>query len=651
MIDENVETTALWTDYRNGLAYQASSNMTEKLPKFVRFYEGNQWAKATQKTKNLPRPVINIVKMICRSKKSGILSTPVKIVYESDDGRVDVEKFNRFAEYIQKEIAQNVLDEKAIRDGVIKGSYFFHYYWDAEARGKDGIKEGALRCEIIDPLNIFFANPSETDEQKQKWILIATREDVDSVRAKCDNDVDKDSIVADDKENSYGEIEQDGNKLCTVLTRYFRKDGLVYCEKATKNVIVNKAFSLTPDISAAAKVLNGAEEKEDAPNNSLPDATDDNKSLIRQEGAYLYPIVAGQYEEKEKCIYGIGEVEGLIPNQKSINFNFAMALLACQKNSWGKYIVSPKALSGQTITDEPGQVLIDYDPNGNGIRKLAEQNVSGAPINIAETLMQLTRNVAGASEVMTGEVLKSSMSGAAIAQLQAQASQPIDELRKAYWFVKEKQGRVMAQFFKLFYDKKPFVYKKENEDSIESILDEFSGEEFANVGLDVAVEATSGTRASAAGDINILDALLSQNRISLKTYLNAYPKDALTNRSLILSGIKEDEESELMAAKQQATEYEERLKKATELLQRQNETVANVVAVIKENNTLKAYIAEREGVWRKEISQLQDEATRKINYANEQILKGNEEISALKTDATDFAREIAKRNGLLKSQQ
>lgn len=235
-------------------------------------------------------PVVNIIKMICRSKKSAITAAPVRIIYRAEDETVDVEKFNNFAAYIQKEIGQEGLDKKAIDDGVKKGSYFFHYYWDSEAKGKDGIKEGGLRCEVIDPLSIFFSNPTELDEQKQKWILIASREDVESVRAKCDSDVDPELIVADETDNKYDVIEQEGNKLCTVLTRYFRKNGEVYCEKATKTVIINKPFSLAPDIAAAGREL-GFEE--DAPNNSLPDNHDETLVPRRRKGV---PLSRGRRE-------------------------------------------------------------------------------------------------------------------------------------------------------------------------------------------------------------------------------------------------------------------------------------------------------------------------------------------------------------------
>lgn len=641
--DTNAETTTLWDDYQNGLSYQASSGLSKKLPEFVRFYEGKQWAAPTKNTRNLPRPVVNIIKMICRSKKSAITAAPVRIIYRAEDETVDVEKFNNFAAYIQKEIGQEGLDKKAIDDGVKKGSYFFHYYWDSEAKGKDGIKEGGLRCEVIDPLSIFFSNPTELDEQKQKWILIASREDVESVRAKCDSDVDQELIVADETDNKYGVIEQEGNKLCTVLTRYFRKNGEVYCEKATKTVVINKPFSLAPDIAAAGREL-GFEE--DAPNNSLPDNHDE---TLVPEGvrAYLYPVVVGNYEIRENSIYGLGEVEGIIPNQKAINFNLAMMLLNAQEIAWGKYIVLPNALRGQVISNEPGQVLTDYSNTGTGIRKMSEQTMQSQPLQLIDSIMSMTRNVTGANEVMSGEVLGSNMSGAAIAQLQSQAQQPIEDLKDAFWLVKEKQGKVLAQFFKLYYEQKEFSYEEtavkrdaqgnpvlnklgQSEEEEVQFTDVFNSSEYAGVEFSVVVEATSGTKASTAGDINALDVLLSKGLISLKTYLKAYPKDALSNRTEILKGIEEDEQSQLAVLQQQLAQYAQQVEQSTKIIQQQKETVDKVVSLIQENNQLKTIIAN-----------LYTEAKAKIEAGNQQIQLGNAKIAEVQQDATDFAQVIA----------
>ncbi len=644
--DGTSEVTSLWDDYQHGLSYQASSGLSKNIPKFVKFYEGNQWAAPTKNTKNLPRPVVNIIKMICRNKKSAILSIPVKITYSAEDTTVDVDKFNKFAEFIQKEMGMKNLDKKAIDDAVKKGSYFYHYYWDSEAKGKDGTAEGGLRCEIIDVLNIFFADPTQLDEQKQEWILIASRENVRSVRAKCDKGVDPESIRADESDNKYGVVEQEGDELCTVLTKYFRKNGEVYCEIATKSVIVRKAFPITPDLQAAGRELGYVEE--DAPNNDLPDSNDGKNLMPDSVKAHLYPVVVGNYEIREKSIYGLGEVEGLIPNQKSINFNIAMALLNNQEMAWGKYVVLPGALKGQTITNEPGQVITDHTNTGNGIRKLSEQAIHSQPMQLVDTLTQLTRVVTGSTEVMTGETLGTGMSGAAIAQLQAQAQQPVEELKEAFWLVKEKQGKVLAQFFKLYYAEKEFSYTEEmsvdeggmpidnpalastplHTENVQ-LTDVFNGEEYRNTEFTVVVEATAGTKASAAGDINALDILLQKGAISIKTYIKAYPSDALSNKSELLKGIEEEERNQIKQLSEQLKQTEEQNLQLTKMVEEQKSTVEKVVSVVEENDRLRAFIAA-----------MYTEAKTKINNANAQIKAGNAKIAETTQDASEFAQYI-----------
>lgn len=644
-ISNEREVTKVWEDYRKGVEYQQLIGLSKNLPIFVDFYEGKQWPAPTERTKGLPRPVVNIIKMICRNKKSAILSAPVRLIYKTaaNLGReVNTERFNRFAAYIQRELGQEELDKRAIHDAVRKGPYFYHYYWDAEARGKDGIREGALRGEIIDPLSIFFADPTECDEQKQEWIIIASRENVKSVRIKADKGIDKSLIGPDENEEKYHTKEQEGDKLCTVLTRYFRKDGEVWFEKSVKATVVNAPRPLSPDIEAAKlelKLDTDGSVDPDAPNNDLPDSTGGEELMPKKAKAVLYPIVVGSYEPREKCIYGLGEVEGLIPNQKLINFTLGMMALAVQEQAWGKYVVHPNALKDQRITNEPGQVLTDHSGTGNGIKRMTEQAIHSIPLELVDTISNLTRVVTGSSEVMTGETLGASMSGAAIAQLQAQAQQPNEELRDGFHIVKEKIGKVLAQFFKLYYAEKSFVYEDiiDDESGEKGIFsDVFSSSEFVDVDFEVTVEATAGTRSSTAGDINILENLFSSGQISLKTFINAYPEDAISNRSEILKGIDADERDKIKAYEAQIAQLQGTLEQYAAALKEAQATADKVLPVINENKRLKEMFAA-----------LYSEASAKINAANEQINAANmgyaqksAEADEAKADASEFARHI-----------
>lgn len=663
MGNEQQMTSPLWEDREHAREYLAAVGLAKNLPLFVRFYDGDQWARATDATRNMPRLVTNIIKMICRNKKSAILSTPVRIVYKSEDDR-SAENFTRFSNYIQKEIGQDDLDKQAVGSGVKKGTYIFHYYWDAEARGRKGQLPGGLRCELIDPLNAYFANPAEPDEQKQKWIMFESREEVQAVREKADKAINPDMITEDEQDSLYPAKEQKGTPMCTVLTRYFRKDGEVYCEKATKSVIFNAAYPITPDLNRALEDIRNAEpyadentkkkSKEDPGNNAMPDKPGEGKQTISDSTkAYLYPVVVGNYEPRENSIYGLGEVEGLVSNQKAINLILSMIAYNIEQTAWSKYVVLPGALNGQRINNDPGQELTDFTKTGNGIKRLEGQQIPTGAFGIIDTITSLTRTVTGSSEVMTGETAGANMSGAAIAQLQSQALLPVEELKDTFWNVKKKQGKVMAQFFKLYYTETPFFYDDEEPDVDEQGKPKtdafgnpikktvrrsgsFNSAAYREQDMDVVVETTAGTKSSAAGDIAALDLLLNHGDISAKTYIEMYPEGALSNKTELVRKLGEQEANALSSMQQRVAQDQQMIQQMQAQIQEQNDTINKVYALMNENKRLNEMLVT-----------LYQEAQEKVQYANRQIEQGNQKIMETTQDATALAQDLARAQGLL----
>ena len=536
-----INETPLWSYYQEALENQIRSGLRDKIPTCIDFYEGRQWPEATESTKNLPRPVVNIIKMVCRQKKGAILSSPVKVSYKSFSPNADMENFNAFAERTFKELNQAELDRLAIEDAIKKGSYFYHYYWDSESISTDTGEVGGLRCELINPLNIFFSNPAELDEQKQDWILISSRMEISKIKALADEGKNLSNLVADNAESC--SIVQKSRDKATLLTRYFKKDGEVWCERGTKHCIINDPFKIIPESIS--------------PNHQSPPEGALAYDFLPQRT--LYPIVCGYYEKKEGSIYGIGEVEGLIPNQKAINFNIAMSLLNAQQCAWGKYIALPNALNGQRISNVPGQVLIDYSGTGDGIKRLSQTELSKVPMDLTTTLAELTRSVNGVSSIITGDTA-SSLSGTAIAYLQSQAEVPIEDLRNAFIFVKRKQGLVVAQFLKHFYYKHLYIKESTSAhgDTVE-LFEEFSSRPYQNAYIDVCVEAYVGKKASIASDISLLNNCLEKGAISLETYIKAYPDSAITNKGEILKYISKEKESELEKLRAEVVSYKKLL--------------------------------------------------------------------------------------------
>lgn len=630
----------LWTMYQNARSYQTGLGLTTDIPMAVDFYEGRQWPAKTEATKDIPRPIVNIVKFIVRNKKSSIVGSPVSIVFTSNKKPDLAQKLTEFNKIIEAEMEMDEVRNRKVQDGIVKGTGVVHYYWDSEARGEMGDYEGGVRAEIIDPLNTFFANPQERDEQKQKWILIASRVEVSAAKAMLDekHKAAAEDIVPDDADIMYtDENEQEGEKLVTVLTRYFRKDGEVYYERATKSVMLHDPEPMTPkrfDIEDEfdkedtesfenfdfIKVAKRAERSdEDTQYSSDEEEIDDGEdklqdspraAVISQGKKFsLYPISVYNYEPREKSIYGIGEVEGVIPNQKAVNFNLAMQLLSIQNLAWGKWIVKPGALGSQKINNRPGQVLTDHTPNGvKGISRSDEPAISNAPMSFTDALVNMTRVVTGSTEVLTGEQNSAGQSGAAIANLQSQALKPIQELRDRYLRSCKREAKIVKQFYEFFYDGKRYEYK----DDQNVIDEEFYGADYQDTMFDISVEAGAGTPYSESLMVQLLSEFLAAGYIDFNTYLELLPSQIAVFKSSLSKQLKEGNlakmkqmQQQLAATQEQMKQIQEYVQELQKCMQAQGRTVESANRFVAEIRRLNAYIAE-----------LQNEYTAKINQAN-----------------------------------
>lgn len=620
-----------WEQYEQGKRFQASIALDATIRENIDFYEGRQWGrKVTDRTKMLPRPVTNFVRMIVNNKMSAMNNKPCRITYEADSQENDSIEFTQFSDYQFKEMGAESVYREAIYNGAIKGTYLFHVYWDAQAKGKKGKVTGALRMESLDPRNVIFCDPSQKDEQKQKYIIISTREEVEAIRSTLPKGIDKKLIVADDEDikKSNNKTEQDGTEMCTVLVKYFKIDGEVYCEKSVRGTVIRDAFPLRPEYEKVHEQIFG--KKVDEANGDTPDNTFDTEEepLFSAYTPTMYPLAVGQYIPREDCIYGISEVEGLIPNQRCFNFSQALQLLQAQNESWSKWIVKPNALGNQKITNEPGQIIVDNSTAGDGIKRVAGGAFNSAVFTLTDNLLSYTRTVVGATEVMNGESISANMSGAAIAQLQSQAQLPNEENRKAFWRVLEKVGRIAEQFYRMYYyDDTEYKVRKSNESGAMTMENAvFSAKKYNNTEFTVVAKVTSGTTSSPAGDITVIDQLKAEGLITTRQWLEAYPEDALSDKNHLLELIKQAEYAENMQLKIQLAERDEQIKALIEQCENSKNQLNAVSQIAGENEKLRGDLALAFNENRKEKNTRQQAELAAQQYHN---------------DASDFAQIIA----------
>ena len=523
--------TDIWIQYKNGLSFQQSMGFSYKFPEYERFKCGDQWPPVTERTKALPRPVFNIISMFVSNKKSSVLNNNMKMVFSSaetgdntdeyempeirEKAVKGAEQYTSYAQNLWFELGQDSLNDSCVEDAATNGTGILHYYWDYSVKGgKITPYSGALRGETIDALNFFVSNPHEADVQKQDWVIISSRMSVNAAKeiAKANGAAENvielirpDEDTADEGYDT-ARLEQQGSKNITMLTKYYRKNGSVYYSRSTKNVVLVKDKCLTP-IS-----------------NVFTDNEIESETTVEPEYITLYPIAVFNWQKRKKCIFGHGEVEGIIPNQKAINFNIGMMLLSVQDTGWPKMLVKPGALR-QPVTNLPGEIITDYYTSGDGVKYMQPPNFSYIAINLTDKIMDLSRSTSGVTEVTTGEQLGANMAASAIIALQNQAKLPIDNIQKRFYRTIKNVGRIWEQFFKTYYSMERSVVKKDVGDRPEAYL--FRGTDYADVDFDLIIDVGASSTYSEALGQATLDKMYDKGDIDVDAYIELSPPNVM----------------------------------------------------------------------------------------------------------------------------
>ena len=532
----------IWEEYTEGLAYQNRLGLSTDLPEFERFKAGDQWPAITDKTKNLPRPVFNIVDMFIGRKRAGITNQTLLITYKPAEmpGESEPERelalqgakdYTDYTKVLWQNMDQDELCNDFIDDAITGGTGILHYFWDDSVYGGQSRKyKGELRGEVIDPLDIFFGNPKTRDVQKQPYIIIRTiwtvgalKEYGKSLGLKPDS---LDLISSDAVKENYGTGSEKDTVI--VLTKYFRKHGEVYYTKATKGLTLIDSRPLTPG-------SNKVEDESDT--EGSPDAF-----KIR-----LYPVVVMQYRKRKDSIFGVGECKELITINKAYNFLRAMQLLTAQSLGWPKTVIKRGGILNQTLTNEPGEIIWE-ESDRDSIRYLHPSSPSGGVTQIASEIFEMSRTVTGVTDVSTGEVIGANMAATAIIALQNQARTPIREYQKKYHRAIERCGNIWQEFYKAFYTT-PRVVTVESPEGTETT--EFTGAGYAGIEFALTVDVGTGSEYGEELSMATLDKFYDRKEITIDEYIELAPKNVVPFKEQLKKMLEEKKMREMELSMQQ----------------------------------------------------------------------------------------------------
>ncbi len=622
MKNESLGTEIKTQAYQEFDSYQAwlrNMQIPEVIKKNVAMYEGDQWAAATERTENMPRPVFNAYAYLLNTKLGNILSNPMKVNYISTSTRDVSNKFTRISEYLRKEANEDQFDFEIAKESLLKGTGFKYYHYNENALGLKGEFKGGIRIELIDIMDIAFANPTIKDIQKQKWIIIRSRIEYDIAKELCEDKKNREKIHPDKIDNSiYTDVEElKDSKYVYVYTKMIKKDGEVYFSKSTDTVLLHDFKPLNPNL-VEKEITKKA--KEGLEVDSMQDSDLEKEDYTSEYKAYLYPINPLTFKEKDKRIIGIPEFNDIIEAQKGINSNYGIGTLNNLQVACPKYIAKEGALQGQVISNKVGETIIDYTPIGSqGIYTLQATPITQGALALAPNSLELLKVIKGANDVISGEASASDLSGYAISQLSAQAQKPIALLQKALWRHKEREAEIFRQFIILFYnDTATYKYKNSdlemnemevqtNQSPNEYTIDSFIGSDFENFEFDVQVEVGAGTQYSEIQTMSQLDNLLGGGYIDFPTYIECYPEKAMSYKQTLKDAIRQREAAEVNVLKQQIQQMQEDLQQVSQYAS----------SLEKQTNEQARALNDAQ----RQVKSMQNEYTAKINQANQIFMK------------------------------
>lgn len=558
-MENKITASQILKEYENGLEYQKNMGYYEKFPMYERFKFGEQWPPATDRTRYMPRPVMNIIKYIVNQRKSNLLNSPLNILFSADETIEDIpeemeeteenslikfasegaDKYTNLAKYVWEDLKQDELNDKITEDACTNGTGFVHYFWDINVKG--GITNsyiGAIRGEIIDGLNIFVSNPQDEEIQNQDYIIVSKRVNVDKVKEIAKKEgisfEDIENISSDTTDENYdtSRSEDEEQNMTTLLTRYYRKKVNVTEEK--DGVIIKTEKNQVFFVKSVGETL----------------ITKEHNTRLEK-----YPIAKFDWYRRKKSFFGVGEVEGIIPNQKAINFNIAMQLLAVQDMGFPKIII-PEGSIDQKITNEPGEIIVEHTFNGAGVRYLNPPAFSSMPLNLSDSIYEKTRTLAGVSDTSTGEAFTANMAASAIIALQNQAKVPIQNIQQKFFRFIEDVARIWLEFFRHYYSTgRTFAVEDEMGQKHNETV---RGTDYKDFDYKLKIDVGTSSAYSESLAQSSLDKLFDRGDIDVETYVDLSPNTVMPFKERLKEIFKQQREiQQQMPEQQQAVPQEE----------------------------------------------------------------------------------------------
>ena len=489
------EITDIWKDYQRGRDYLNSINLFDKVETCFNMVNGDQWS-GLKYGKERP-PQLNILLPIMKSSTALVGQNIMNIEYISmnyNENRAKLlevtKQLNIHAKKTWERLKMDKLNWEILQDAFVSGTSAYWFYDDETA------DEGRIIVEMLDTTNIILGDEHQPDIQKQPYIIIAQRKNINDVKelAKTfgvdENDIN--SIVGDmdtDIQINGDKDTRTDNKV-TVLAKLWKENGVVHIMRTTKSVVIQ-------------------------PETTLKDIT-------------KYPIAMYTWKPRKGLARGDGDIWDKIPNQISINKSLFRLEQAVKNSAYPIKVYNQELLGTGQLNklNQPGASLgfkgMGQVPVSSVITYLQAAPISPYAKTYWQDLIDLTRGLSGSGDNIEG-VNPEHASGVAIQAIMDAKLLNVNMQVSAFRQFVEDIAWIWYEMFVAY-----------NPNGLEVVVEAEAGERVVTISqldlkglkVDIKVDALPSTSTRSALKDAQLKSLLDTGIISFEEYVSALSDDS-----------------------------------------------------------------------------------------------------------------------------
>ena len=514
--------TDIWQKYEKCKNYMDGKSIVSKTERNWNFYIGDQWNGI--KTGGQELPMLNFIKPIVQYKVSSVAQNAMTAVYSDMDANPSLqpvyEKLNKYWQQCWEKSKMNQASWKALKAAAIQGDSYV-YWEDADILSPPT---------VIPNTCIFLSNENIDNIQEQEYIIVQERWSYDACVAHArKNKISEKEIkliTTDNDTQSQIFNKKEVDDKVTVLFYMEKKDGVVRVGRATKTAIIEPV----------------------EPIQSMKDG----KPL---KSLSVYPIIPYVWEQVPNSARGVGEVEQLIPNQLALNKTLARRSMAVNIGAYPRLAYDANAIENPEDLNKVGVAIAVNGGNAQSINQMISYlnatNISSDADKLSNDLLQITKDLAGATDYALGNVNPEQASGTAIIAVRDSAQVPLSEQVARYRQWAEDVSLLWLDLW-IAYNPDGISFMADTEEG--QIKVDITQEELNALKPTVRIDVSPDNQWTKLAEQQSLDNLFMNNQLTLEEYVEATPDNSSIPKAKLKAIIDKRKQEQQMQQIQQPTQ-------------------------------------------------------------------------------------------------